>query len=135
MDDECPAPGATSLTHCGGEVTAAAHSVSGWKHPYGRDSAIRRRARCDPCGAEPTGSPGRRGCASVAGSHASWRGADCSAGTSAWSREDSRVRNAGRWVVIVRLAATTGCADLHRTPTLLRGHAKRGRRQALPRYG
>jgi hypothetical protein len=34
---------------------------------------------------------GRRGYASAAGNHASWRGADCSAGTSACSREDSRV--------------------------------------------
>ena len=33
VDDERSATGTSSPTHCGGEVTAVAHSVSGGKHP------------------------------------------------------------------------------------------------------
>jgi hypothetical protein len=90
VDDERSATGTTSPTHCGSEVTAVAHSVSGGKHPYDRNSAIRRKARRDPCDGEPTEWRDRPGCSCAAESHAFWHGAGCSAGTSACSREDSR---------------------------------------------
>jgi hypothetical protein len=90
MDDERSTTGTTSPTHCGSEVTAVAHSVSGGKHPYDRDSAIKRKARRDPYAGERQEWPGRPGCSYAAESHASWRGVGYSAGTSACSREDSR---------------------------------------------
>jgi hypothetical protein len=90
VDDERSATGTSSPTHCGCEVTAVTHSVSGGKHPYDRNSAIRRKARRDPCDGEPTGWRGRPACSCAAESHASWHGAGYSAGTSACSREDSR---------------------------------------------
>jgi hypothetical protein len=90
MDDERSATGTTSPTHCGSEVTAVAHSVSGGEHPYDRNSAIKRKARRDPYAGGRTEWPGRPGCSYAAESHASWRGVGYSAGTSACSREDSR---------------------------------------------
>jgi hypothetical protein len=47
---------------------------------------VRPRARRDPCAGERRGSRGLHVCACADGSHGSWPGAGCSAGTCAWSR-------------------------------------------------
>ena len=53
-----------------------------------RTQSTRQPARCDPCGGEPRGSHGRRGCACAGGSRAPSHDDGCSAGTSAcpWPR-------------------------------------------------
>ena len=135
MDDECSTTGATSPAHGGSEVTAVAHAVGGGEHPYDRGAAIRRTARRDPCADGPPEWRGRPGCSYAAESHASWRDAGCWAGRSACSREDSRFVMQISGQPISERSRSAFDTDLHRTPALVRGHAKRGRCQALPRYG
>ena len=53
-------------------------------------AAVRRPGCCDPCGDEPTGSSGRRGCACAGGNRAPCDGDGCSAGTYACSRASLR---------------------------------------------
>lgn len=135
MDDECSTTGATSPAHGGSEVTAVAHAVGGGEHPYDRGAAIRRTARRDPCADGPPEWRDRPGCSYAAESHASWRDAGCWAGRSACSREDSRFVMQISGQPISERSRSAFDTDLHRTPALVRGHAKRGRCQALPRYG
>lgn len=62
------------------EFIPAAHALTA------REQRIRRRAWRDPCGDDPRGSRGPRGCAYEGGSHASWHDDGCSAGKYACSR-------------------------------------------------
>ena len=60
-------------------VNSAPRRIRDW------DGRIRHSAFRGPCADGPRGPPGRPGCACAAGNHASSRGADCSAGTCAYS--------------------------------------------------
>jgi hypothetical protein len=62
------------------KVLPAAHALTA------REQQIRRTVWRDPCGDDPPGSRGRRGCACAGGSRASWRDVGCSAGRCACSR-------------------------------------------------
>ncbi len=99
------------------------------------EAQLRRTVLRGPCGGEPRGWHGPRGCASAGGTRGSWHGACCWAGTSACSPDDSRSDRAGpcRGWPCECMPPTTP-ASIGR-PRSARGHAKPGRRQAPPRYG
>src|SRR5580658_6456168 len=89
------------------------------------DGRIRHSAGRGPCACEPRGRPARPGCASAAGSHASSPGADCSAGTCAYSLElQVRVLDYAHDLM------TCGSRISHRLPS---GTAPFARHAPLPR--
>ena len=83
--DPDPAPGRPP------EILRAAHPQLPRQHRRRRPGLPRPTTRRDPCGVGRRRSRGQRGSASGAGNRGCGCDAGCSAGTCAWSREDSHI--------------------------------------------
>lgn len=81
MHDESGSRCAPTVADRDGEILGPTHAS------LGREHWLRRKARRGPYGDARTRSPGRHGYASAAGSRASSRADDCSAGTCACSQQ------------------------------------------------